>query len=108
MIKKLLQLFTLCLILGAWPAYSLELQDAKDQGLVGETPSGYLEAVKAPNAEVRQLIESINAKRKQHYQKIANSNNTTLDAVEKLAGEKAMEKSKAGHYIKPGGQWQQK
>jgi uncharacterized protein YdbL (DUF1318 family) len=108
MLNKQLQLFILCLIFGAWPAYSLELQDAKDQGLVGETPSGYLEAVKSPNAEVRRLIESINAQRKQHYQKIANGNNTTLDAVEKLAGEKAMEKSKAGHYIKPGGQWKQK
>jgi uncharacterized protein len=108
MLKKLIPLFTLCLILGAGPAYSLELQDAKDQGLVGETPSGYLEAVKTPNTEVRQLIESINAKRKQHYQKIANGNNTSLAAVEKLAGEKAMEKSRAGHFIKPGGQWTQK
>jgi uncharacterized protein len=108
MIKKLLQLLPLCLILGCLPAFALELQDAKDQGLVGETPSGYLEAVKAPDAEVTQLIESINAKRKEHYKAIAGNNNTTLAAVEKLAGEKAMEKSKSGHYIKPGGQWQQK
>ncbi len=108
MIKKLLQLFTLCLILACWPAYALELQEAKDQGLVGETPSGYLEAVKTPDAEVTQLIETINAKRKQHYQAIASNNETSLTAVEKLAGKKAMEKSKDGHYIKLDGQWQQK
>jgi len=108
MIKKLLQLASLCLVLGALPAFALELQDAKDQGLVGETPSGYLEAVNTPTAEVRELVDSINAKRKQHYQKIANGNNTSLSAVEKLAGEKAIEKSKAGHYIKQGGQWKQK
>jgi hypothetical protein len=108
MTNKLLQLLTLCLILCAWPAYALELQEAKDQGLVGETPSGYLEAVKTPTAEVRELVDSINAKRKQQYQKIANSNNTTLSAVEKLAGAKAMEKSKPGHYIKLDGQWQKK
>jgi uncharacterized protein len=108
MMKKLTTLFSVCLLLGSFTAAAMDLQSAKDQGLVGETPSGYLEAVKAPDTEVKQLIESINSKRKQHYQKIASSNNTSLATVEKLAGEKAMEKSKAGHYIKPGGQWQQK
>ena len=86
MMKILTTLFAACLLLCAFTAVAMDLQSAKDQGLVGETPSGYLEAVKTPDAEVKQLIESINAKRKLHYQKIADSNNTTLVTVEKLAG----------------------
>jgi uncharacterized protein len=106
--NNLIAFFALCLMLGSFTVAALDLQNAKDQGLVGETPDGYLEAVKAPDADVKQLIDSINSKRKQHYQKIADGNNTSLIAVEKLAGEKAMDKSKPGHFIKPGGQWQQK
>lgn len=108
MMKKLTTLFAVCLLLCTFTAAAVDLQSAKDQGLVGETPGGYLEAVKTPDAEVKQLIDSINTLRKQHYQKIADGNNTSLAAVEKLAGEKAMEKSAAGHYIKSGGQWKQK
>jgi uncharacterized protein YdbL (DUF1318 family) len=90
------------------PVYAIDLQTAKNQGLVGETPSGYLEAVKSPSAETKALIESINAKRKQKYQDIAARNNTSLQAVEQLAGKKAIEKSAPGSYIKLGGSWQQK
>ncbi len=106
--KPLLALFTACLLLIAQPVYSIELQTAKAQGLVGETPGGYLEAVKSPSAEVKALVESVNNKRKQKYQEIAARNNTSLQAVEQLAGEKAIEKSTAGSYIKLGGSWQQK
>lgn len=106
--NKLKHLLAACLLLASYTATAMDLQDAKDQGLVGEAPSGYLEAVTSPSAEVRELIDSINAKRKQHYRKIASNNNTSLATVEKLAGEKAMEKSRPGHYIKPAGQWKRK
>ena len=97
-------LFTLLL---CQPAFALELSDAKSQGLVGETPTGYLEVVKA-NPEADKLIKEINAKRKTHYQEIAKKNKTPLNAVEKLAGQKAMEKTPAGQYVKVGGKWQKK
>jgi len=89
------------------PVFALELQDAKTQGLVGETPSGYLEAVKA-TPEADQLIKEINAKRKTHYQKIAKKNKTPLSTVEEMAGKKALEKTPAGQYIKVGGAWKKK
>lgn len=92
----------------AQPAYSIDLQTAKNQGLVGETPSGYLAAVKSASSETKALIQSVNAKRKQKYQEIATRNNTSLQTVEQLAGKKAIEKSKAGSYIKQGGSWQKK
>jgi uncharacterized protein YdbL (DUF1318 family) len=106
--KTFLALFTTCLLLIAQPAYSIDLQTAKDQGLVGETTSGYLAAVKSPSPEVSALIESINSKRKQKFKEIAARNNTSLEAVEQLAGKKAIEKSAPGSYVKVGGSWKQK
>ena len=97
-----------CLLLIAQPAYSIDLQTAKDQGLVGETPSGYLAAVKSPSPEVSALIDSINSQRKQKFKEIAARNNTSLEAVEQLAGKKAIEKSAPGSYVKVGGSWQKK
>ena len=106
--KTFLAIFTTCLLMIAQPAYSIDLQTAKNQGLVGETTSGYLAAVKSPSPEVSALIESINAKRKQKFKDIAARNNTSLEAVEQLAGKKAIEKSAPGSYVKVGGSWQQK
>ncbi len=88
------------------PALAIDLQSAKNQKLVGETPSGYLAAVKSPSSEVQQLIKDINGKRKSKYQSIARKNGTTLDTVQQLAGKKAIDKSKKkGHCVKLGGEW---
>ena len=106
--KKITLLLAACLLLIIQPAYAIELQSAKDQGLVGETPAGYLEAVSSPSPEVKALIENINAQRKAKYQEIAARNNTSLQAVEQLAGKKAIEKSDPGSYIKLDGNWQKK
>jgi uncharacterized protein YdbL (DUF1318 family) len=106
--KSLIALVATCVILAAQPVLALDLQTAKDQGLVGETPSGYLAAVKSPSPEVTALIDSINSKRKQKYKDIAARNNTSLEAVELLAGKKAIEKSGPGSFVKIGDSWQQK
>ncbi|WP_339136755.1 MAG: YdbL family protein [Candidatus Electrothrix sp. GW3-4] len=102
-----LLLFCLFTLLLCQPVFALDLQAAKAQGLVGETPTGYLDVVKA-SPDAQQLIKDINAKRKAHYQQIAKKNKTPLSAVEKLAGQKAMEKTPAGQYVKVGGKWQKK
>lgn len=106
--KKLTSLLAACLLLIAQPAFSIDLQTAKSQGLVGESSNGYLGAVKTPSAEVKTLINTVNAKRKQKYQSIAARNKISLQDVEQLAGKKAIEKSAAGSYIKTGGAWQKK
>ena len=80
-------------------AQALELDQAKAQGLVGETVAGYIAAVKAPSAEVQQLINKVNAERKERYQKIAGKNQTPVAAVEALAGQKALELTQSGQYI---------
>jgi len=104
--KRILSALALSLLI-ALPAFALELGDAKSQGLVGETNSGYLAAVK-PSADVTALIEKINSKRKAYYQNIANKNSISLEAVEVRAGQKAIEKTPAGEFINTGAGWQQK
>lgn len=104
MIKKLLML---PLLLVSLAAFGLDLHQAKEAGLVGETDSGYLAAVTG-SSEAAALVQDINAQRKAEYQRIAQKNNIALRDVELLAGKKAIEKTPAGQYVKVGGSWQQK
>ena len=89
------------------PASATDLDQAKTQGIVGETYTGYLAAVD-PAANVTSLVSEINAKRKQHYQAIATKNGISLQAVEARAGLKAIEKTPSGQYINTGSGWQKK
>jgi hypothetical protein len=87
---------------------ALDLDSAKSQGLVGEQPNGFLGVVKATQDAVA-LAGDINAKRRAAYEAIAKKNGTTLDQVAVLAGQKAIEKTAPGSYVKtPDGQWVKK
>lgn len=97
----------LAMTLFALPASALDLRQAKSQGMVGETPSGYLGAVK-PSPAVNSLINDINAKRKAAYQNIAKKNGTPLSTVEQLAGKKAIDETPGGQYVFVGGKWVRK
>ncbi|HID70271.1 MAG TPA: DUF1318 domain-containing protein [Desulfobacterales bacterium] len=105
--KKTITLFLFGLLLICQPAVALDLQSAKAQGLIGETATGYLAPVKA-TPEVQQLVATINAKRKQVYSQISKRNKTSLSAVEKLAGKKAIAKTPAGQFVNINGSWQKK
>ncbi len=95
-----------CLLL--WTsAWALDLQAAKQGGLVGETPSGYLAVVQA-TPEATQLVQSINAQRRQEYAEIAKRNGIELKAVEQLAGKKAIDKTPAGQFVQVNGAWVKK
>ena len=106
--KFLLSILLCAFLLSATPVMAIDLQTAKAKGLVGETPTGYLAPVSSPTPEIKQLIDSINTKRKAEYQKVATQNSTSLQAVELLAGKKTNEKSAPGHYVKIGGAWKKK
>lgn len=86
---------------------ALTLQEAKSQGLLGERPTGYLGVVD-PSAppEAYALMEEVNQKRRAKYEEIARKNGTTLEAVEALAGKRAIQKTQPGHMIQlSSGQW---
>jgi uncharacterized protein YdbL (DUF1318 family) len=98
---------TLALLLSI-AAFALDLDAAKSQGLVGEQTDGYLGVVKATSAAV-ELAADINQKRRAAYERIAKQNGITLEQVARLAGQKAIDKTEAGQYVKtPGGQWVEK
>lgn len=109
--KSFLPLLTLMLSLGfAAPAFAIDLDSAKAQGLVGERLTGYVGAVASPTPEVRTLIDDVNLRRRASYQEIAaRTPGATLNAVEKLAAEKLISKTPSGQYVeKSPGQWVRK
>jgi len=94
---------------GAAAAAALDLDGAKAQGLVGERLDGYVGAVAAtPSAEVKALVEGVNAKRKAAYAEIAKRNGTDPAEVAKLAAQKLVERAASGEWIFVDGAWGRK
>ncbi len=86
--------------------WAADLDSAKADGLIGEMPNGYLGlVVSSAPSDVKALIADVNAKRKAKYQEVATSRNIELSKVELIAGKKAIEKTKSGHFIKVDGNW---
>lgn len=89
-------------------AFALTLDEAKHQGRVGETLSGFLAPIKQ-DAETLALVKRINAGREQQYQQVAQDNQVTTSAVAKLAGQKLVARAGQGEWVKGiNGQWVQK
>ncbi|HDL8055936.1 YdbL family protein [Yersinia enterocolitica] len=89
-------------------AFALTLEQAKQQGRVGETLSGYLAPVKK-DAETLALVEQINIARAEKYQEVAQKNHISTEDVAKLAGQKLVNRATAGEYVRGiNGQWIQR
>jgi uncharacterized protein YdbL (DUF1318 family) len=84
----------------ALPAAAIDLDQARTQGLVGERADGLVAAVAAsPAADVRALVDSINAARLAEYKSIAQKNGTPLDAVQTVAGDKQLQRAKENKWF---------
>jgi uncharacterized protein YdbL (DUF1318 family) len=108
--NKLIKKITFVLLASTmtFSAWAISLGDAKQQGLVGEMPNGYLGVV-VDSSEVKSLVLSVNKKRKSIYMNLARKNKITLQQVTALAGEKAIAKTRTGNFIKNNsGQWVKK
>tara|TARA_Y100001949_G_scaffold170275_1_gene171251 strand:- start:5063 stop:5380 length:318 start_codon:yes stop_codon:yes gene_type:complete len=104
MTKFLTLLAALLVSVSAW---ALDLDSAKQQGLVGEQMNGYLGLVASSHVEAAALVADINRKRKNHYQGIANKQNTALDNIQKIAGEKLIQRARsAGLYYQTDSGWE--
>ena len=109
MLSKLRILIGALLMAGAVSVFAMDLDQAKQQGLVGEQMNGYLGIVSGASAEVKALVSDINDKRKQNYQSIAKKNSLDLGTVEKLAGQKAIERTAPGNFVQSSsGSWVKK
>jgi uncharacterized protein len=107
-IRLILLLLVAGILVSPSSTFALSLEQAKSQGIIGERPDGYLGIVQNENG-AQELVSKTNALRKEKYQQIAKKNGTPLAAVEKLAGEKAIEKTERGHYyIAADGGWKRK
>ncbi len=106
---KWLTLLIFLLALSFTQAYAIDIHQAKNQGLIGEQANGYLGLVKNDSSQdVKQIVEDVNAKRKQKYKEIAEKNQTNLEEVQSIAGNIAMTKTKPGNYYKDQGKWVKK
>ncbi len=111
MIKKLSQMSILMLtMLFSMAAFAVTLQEAKEQGLIGEQRDGYVGyVVEAIPADVRELVEQVNAERRSRYQEIARENGITIEQVAALAFERAVQATQPGHFLQAAnGQWVRK
>lgn len=103
-----LKMALLCTSLWCSAALALTVEQAKQQGLVGETLSGYLAPVK-PGAEAQALVTRINLARERQYQQVADNNQVSTADVAKLAGQKLVQRAGKGEYVRGiNGQWLQK
>lgn len=84
-----------------------KLESAKQQGVVGETPTGYLDVVRT-GGQARELVEAINSARRDEYTRIAERHDIPVTQVETVAGKKAVEKTPAGQFVLVEGQWVRK
>jgi uncharacterized protein YdbL (DUF1318 family) len=105
--RRLRPLLLAALLALAGPAFAITLDEAKDQGVIGEQPDGYLGVVRPPaSPEVAGLVESVNARRRARYETIAADNGIEVRQVELLAGKKAIERTADGHWVRlPDGSW---
>lgn len=106
MYKIISILAALCIFIST-PVMAIELSEAKQQGLVGEMPNGYLGLV-VHQTDAEKLVAEINQQRKTIYQQLAEKNNISIEQVEALAGQKAFSKTQTGHYLYKDGSWVKK
>ncbi len=98
--------FMLSLANSAW---ALNLDEAKSQGLIGESSNGYLGLINNSNASAKKLINDINSKRRAAYAAKAQKAGVELKIIEVRIGERLQQRAKKGEYIqRSNGQWQRK
>jgi len=105
--KKLLWLVLVGVLLSP-SAWALSLDDARQQGRVGETLSGYIAPIKQDSTTLA-LVERINQGREQQYQQLAQQNGMSTAQVARIAGEKLVQRAEAGEYVRGiNGLWMKK
>ncbi|MGO1247608.1 MAG: YdbL family protein [Oceanisphaera sp.] len=103
--RWLIIIFATALSFSAW---ALDLQQAKQQGLVGEQLNG-LVGIVLEKSDVGAVANDINRKRLASYQDIAKRTGTSLTVVQTRAGQYNIERTQAGHYIQlADGSWRKK
>ncbi|WP_369311225.1 YdbL family protein [Providencia rettgeri] len=107
--NRIIKTIVACSLFSAFSVFALTVDEAKEQGAVGETLSGYLAVVNTDNAEAAKLAEQINREREKKYHEIAAKNNLKTHDVARIAGQKLVERASTGEYVRGiNGQWLKK
>ena len=103
-------IIALLLMFAVQTAWAIDLDTAKDQGLVGEANTGYLAAVNgSPSADVAALIADVNRKRKAQFEDAARKTDATLEQVRLRFYQLAVERTQPGHWYQDSqGNWRKK
>lgn len=82
---------------------------AISSGQVGERIDGYLGVVSSADAATTRKVQDVNNRRRAVYEQTAKDNNTTVQIVAQLAGEKQIAKLQPGQfYMDASGSWKSK
>ena len=86
------------------------LTQPKADGLIGEQANGYIGLVQQNvPADIKKLVNDVNAKRRAGYKNIAKKQGTSLAEVERVGGNTAIDKTLRGNYIRDAsGNWRKK
>lgn len=107
-LRLLLVALAIALTPAAASAQDSALANAKAQGLVGERPDGLVGAV-VSRADVAQLVERVNGQRMALYADVARRNNTSVQATQRIFGERLVRETPPGqYYMDAGGRWQRR
>lgn len=108
MSMRFFAVFMMVGLLAAFPAFALDLKEARNTGLIGETPQGYVVAIQE-TPEVIALAKEINAKRRQEYARISAENQQPVDVIARMAAEQIINNLKQGNlYQDADGQWKRR
>jgi len=111
--NNLIKNLSLMLIIGMLTssiALASPLTQPKADGLIGEQVNGYIGLVRQDvPSDIRKLVNEVNAKRKAGYQEIATKQGVSLESVELVGGNTAIEKTLPGNYVRDAnGVWHKK
>jgi len=89
----------------AFPAFALDLHEARHKGFLGEKLDGYVEVLKN-TPEVAALAAEVNEKRRVEYVRISRENNQPVEIVAKLAAGQIIDQLDTGdQYQDSAGRW---
>ena len=85
-------------------AQGVNLERARAAGWVGELPNGYL-GIRQARPGVSELVDRVNAQRRQRYRELALTHGVPVAAIERQAGTQLIDRLSAGEYYLEDDEW---
>lgn len=107
--KRIYGIFVLAAaLLVSMQAFAMELGQARSGGLVGEKLDGYVAVIGSHN-EAQELVNEVNARRREEYAKISKNNGQPVAVVGKVAAEQIINGLPGGAFYQGAdGSWARK